>query len=171
MALMRDKTKEDEAASFFLKSHEAFGKIPGNPIEIRIRQERPAIHLSLVYTLRGELDKAEEILLSCIHAREEKFGVENAMIEYHWWRSDVAVDTSYCIGMEWPKSSQEGAQHKPGRYLFNAERHYCKGFLDNDTSLWARPLAANQLLENDTRKPKKFIQGLSPFTHPCSVSQ
>lgn len=34
MALMRDKTQEDAAIASWIKSHEAFGKIPGEPLDV-----------------------------------------------------------------------------------------------------------------------------------------
>ena len=79
MALMRGKVPREEAAiSWWAKSFESFGEIavPGDDATLaaKIRQEWPAMNLATVFTLRGNPDEAEAILLPVIEAKKEKLG-------------------------------------------------------------------------------------------------
>ncbi|KAK0622079.1 hypothetical protein B0T17DRAFT_509362 [Bombardia bombarda] len=80
MAYMRDKFQEQTAIMSWLQSYDAFeAAIQGDmdPIDTKIRQEWPAIHLAIMYSLRGECEKGESILLPVLNAREEKFGKDS----------------------------------------------------------------------------------------------
>ncbi|KAK3385348.1 hypothetical protein B0H63DRAFT_522686 [Podospora didyma] len=78
MAYMRDKTQADKTIAAWIQSYHAFGAMPGgDELEIKIRQEWPAVHLAIMYALRNEPDKGEEILLPVLKAREEKFGKDS----------------------------------------------------------------------------------------------
>ncbi|KAK3984450.1 hypothetical protein QBC44DRAFT_388326 [Cladorrhinum sp. PSN332] len=175
MALTRDKTQEEAAIASFLKSYEAFGKIPSDPLNVKIRQEGPVINLSLIYTLRGELEKAEETLLLSIKARQEKFGtgIEKPMIpgkalhalanihrkkgnvdasirlyeragesfsQSIGSRNDITADTDYYLAVQWGKSSDLGARHRPGGHLMSITSYFWKG--TDKTSAWVKPQAA-----------------------------
>lgn len=77
MAYMRDKSQEEAAVQSWLQSYDAFGEIGGDPIDTKIRQEWPAIHLAIVYALGGDCQKAEGMLLPVIKAREVKCGKDS----------------------------------------------------------------------------------------------
>jgi len=79
MAYMRDKAQEETAIAAWIQSYEAFGAIPGDRLEIKIRQEWPAVHLAMMYALRNEPQKGEDILLPVLKAREERFGKDSAI--------------------------------------------------------------------------------------------
>lgn len=74
MALTRIK-EDDRAIESWWKSYDAFGNITnGNKL---LRQKWPAIHLAIIYSLRNEAKKGEDVLLPVIKAREEAFGKDD----------------------------------------------------------------------------------------------
>lgn len=74
MALTRFK-EDDRAIQSWWESYEAFGNITnGNKL---LRQEWPAMHLAIIYSLRNEAKKGEEVLLPVLKAREETFGKDD----------------------------------------------------------------------------------------------
>jgi len=74
MALGRTK-EYDRALKSWWESYDAFGHIThGNKL---LRQEWPAIHLAIIYSLRNEAKKGEDILLPVLKAREEAFGKDD----------------------------------------------------------------------------------------------
>jgi hypothetical protein len=74
MALGRTK-EYDRAIQSWWESYDAFGNITsGNKL---IRQEWPAIHLAIIYSLRNEGKQGEDILLPVLKAREEAFGKDD----------------------------------------------------------------------------------------------
>ncbi len=74
MAYIRDKSQEEAAMRAWIQSYETFGAIPSDPLDIKIRQECPAIHLAIIYALRNECQSGEDVLLPVIKAVEHKFG-------------------------------------------------------------------------------------------------
>lgn len=74
MAYMRDANRADDAIGSWIQSYDAFGAIPGDTLQTKIRQEWPAIHLALMYALRNECNKALDFLLPVLEAREQKYG-------------------------------------------------------------------------------------------------
>lgn len=72
------RTKEyDRAIQSWWTSYEAFGNITsGNKL---LRQEWPAIHLAIIYSLQNEAKKGEDVLLPILKAREEVFGKDDKM--------------------------------------------------------------------------------------------
>ncbi|KAL8939352.1 MAG: hypothetical protein Q9211_002782 [Gyalolechia sp. 1 TL-2023] len=74
MALTRAK-EEDKAIQSWWRSYEAFGNITdGRKL---LRQEWPAIHLAIIYSVRNEAKKGEDILLPVLKAREDAFGKDD----------------------------------------------------------------------------------------------
>lgn len=73
MAYMRTN-REDEAISSWWKSYESFGSIPGSNT---LWQEWPAIHLGILYALRNEPDKGEELVVPILIARQKAFGKDD----------------------------------------------------------------------------------------------
>lgn len=70
MAYMRTN-QEEEAISAWWKSYEAFGSIPGSNA---LWQEWPAVHLGILYVLRNEPNKGEELVMPILIARQNAFG-------------------------------------------------------------------------------------------------
>lgn len=77
MAYMRENDKEEDAIKSWIQSYDAFGAIPGDPLQTKIRQEWPAVHLALIYALQNKCKKGEDILLPVLQAREEKYGKDS----------------------------------------------------------------------------------------------
>ncbi|KAL9030920.1 MAG: hypothetical protein Q9196_000994 [Gyalolechia fulgens] len=74
MALTRAR-EEDKAIQSWWRSYEAFGNITdGRKL---LRQEWPAIHLAIIYSVRNEAKKGEDILLPVLKAREDAFGKDD----------------------------------------------------------------------------------------------
>jgi hypothetical protein len=74
MALGRTK-QYDRAIQSWWKSYDAFGNITsGNKL---LRQEWPAMHLTIIYSLRNKAKEGEDILLPVLRAREEAFGKDD----------------------------------------------------------------------------------------------
>lgn len=76
MAYMREN-EEKKAIESWIQSYNAFGDVAGDPLDSKIRQEWPAIHLATMYSIRGEWEKGEDIVLPVLHAREKKFGKDD----------------------------------------------------------------------------------------------
>lgn len=74
MALGHSK-EYDRAIQTWWESYGAFGNITSG-VKL-LRQEWPAIHLAVVYSLRDEGKKGEDILLPVLKAHEEVFGKDD----------------------------------------------------------------------------------------------
>jgi len=70
MAYMRDKDQEEKAIASWLQYDETFGELTYLPLNSVVLQEWPAIHLAIVYALRGECTKAKYLLPPNISAND-----------------------------------------------------------------------------------------------------